>query len=261
MWLALLFELRKHLRRRRLLIAVALSLAVPALFYAVPAARGTAFAASPDLFAGSNLGFMGLLILICAAFFGGDAISSELDKRTFLVSYVSPQRRMTVFAGKFMAAFIATAAMVMLYYGVIVSESGFIYGWNSMPGPMTTSLGVSLLYAMAALSVTFTFSSVMKSTITSNLLSFFVLMLILPIVSAILSFTGIDPWFVPTYYSSLITQVFGTVSLFGPGEGGGGPPGAFSFVPDFATGLNVLAASAVVLTLLSALITSRRQME
>ena len=259
-WSAVLFELDKHMRRRRLLIALLLALVVPLLFYAVPRAVGVPFAATSTLFAGTNLGFASLLVLISAAFFGGDAISSELDKRTFLVSYVAPQRRTSMFVGKYLAAFFATALVTLFYYGVTFAEMESVYGWGDVPAAFSTSLAVALLYGLGALAVTFTFSSTMRSTITSNMLSFFALLLILPIVSGVLSIAGVNPWFVPTYYASLTTSVFGGTGGFGGGGPGGGG-GLSSFSPDFHTGLWVLCVSSIVLLAFSAVVASRRQME
>jgi len=255
--LAMAFELEKHLRRRRILIALLLATVVPLLFYAIPRLRGVAFASTSTLFAGNNLGFASLLILISAAFFGGDAISSELDKRTFLVSYVAPQRRTSMFAGKFLAAFLATALVTTLYYGITLAEMESAYGWGDVPAAFSTSFAVALLYALAALSVAFTYSSVMRSTITSNMLSFFTLLLILPIVQTVLSIAGVDPWFIPTFYSSLITSVFGGSSGFA-GPGGGGTA---SFTPDFHVGLSVISGWTAALVVFSASVTARRQME
>jgi ABC-2 type transport system permease protein len=258
----MLFELRKHVRRRRMLIALLLSTLVPLIFYAVPMALDRDFPSTSSQFARSNLGFVSLLVLISAAFFGGDAISSEVDKRTFLVSYVAPHRRTSMFAGKFLAAFVATAAMASIYYLITLSEIQAVYGLGDVPAALPTSFAVAVLYSLAALSVAFTFSALMKSTITSNLLSFFMLLLVLPIISGVLSIAGVDPWLVPTYYSSLISSVFGGPSDSVGGGGGGGPGAALaSFSPDFHTGLAVVSGWSVALLLFSALVTSWRQME
>lgn len=254
----MLFELDKHLRRRRILIALLLAILVPLLFYLVPRAAGIGFPANSTLFAGTNLGFASLLVLISAGFFGGDAISSEIDKRTFLVSYVSPQRRTSIFSGKFLAAYLATAGVVALYYAITLAEMGSVYGFADIPAAYTTSFGIALLYAAAALFVAFMFSSLMKSTITSNMLSFVALLFILPIISTVLAVAGVDPWLVPTYYASLITSVFGGVSAFG---GPGGGAGFSAFEADFNTGLVVVTGWTVALLIFSAFVTSRRQME
>ena len=261
-WSALLFELRKHVRRRRILIALLLATLIPLLFYLVPLARNASYPATSTQFANSNLGFVSLLVLVSAAFFGGDAISSELDKRTFLVSYAAPQRRTSMFVGKFLAAFIATVAIASVYYAITFAEIGAVYGLDHAPAAYATSYTFAVLYGILALAVAFTFSTLMRSTITSNLLSFFTLLFILPIVGGVLSLAGVDPWLVPTTYSSLITQVFGRASGFGGGFGGGNEAAILNaFTPDFHTGLAVVAGWSVVLLLGSALVTSRRQME
>lgn len=256
--LAFAFELRKHWRRYRIVLGGLLSLAVPLLFYFVPRFTETPFPATVSLFIGTNLGFVNALVLVTAAFYGGDAISAEVDKRTYLLSYVTPQRRTSAFAGKYLAALLLIVANVTIYYAVTLGEAGAIYGFGSVPAPLTTSYGVACLYSLSALSIAFFFTSFIRSAITSTLLALFTLILVLPIVQAVLYFVSIEPWFVPTYSAGLITQVFGTMSGFGEAATAIGYGTVFT--PDFILGLQVLAAWTLVLAPLGAFIAARREL-
>lgn len=255
--LACRFELLKHWGRYRLLLGALLALGVPSLFYIVPKLAGTGFPVASDLFVGLNLSFAGTLVVITAAYYGGDALSSEIDKRTYLVSYVTPQRRTSLMAGKFLAGLFLMVLDLSLYYGVTVWETVSIYGKGAVPSPMATSFAVACLYALTALAFAFFFSSFLRSAITSTLVSLFALTLILPIVEVVLAVVSVNPWFLPNYAAGLITTVLGyagalSQAMSSVGYGAG-------FVPGFATSLGVLAAWALVLLLASAIISSRQE--
>ena len=126
-WLSIKFELRKHLRRKRLLIVAALAILVPLIFYVY----------SPDTaseFAAGSLGFLGVLIIISGAMFAGDAIAGEFDKKTGLLSLPTPQKRLSIFAGKYIAALIATFIVVSIYYVITTLQIAHVYGGGRNPG-------------------------------------------------------------------------------------------------------------------------------
>ena len=71
-YLSVMFEMKKHLKRRRLLIITAIAILVPLLFYISIPDSATQFAAT-------SLNFINVLIAITAAMFAGDAISGEFE--------------------------------------------------------------------------------------------------------------------------------------------------------------------------------------
>ncbi|MFA5772066.1 MAG: ABC transporter permease [Thermoplasmata archaeon] len=253
-YITTMFELRKHMRRRRLLIAAFLAILFPVLFYVVPIAINSPFPEQALLFASNNLGFTEMLIVISSTFFASDAICGELDKRTYLVSFTMPQRRTSFIVGKYAAAFIATGFVISIYYLMILAEMIGIYGAFQIPLGFLTSYLIGLLYTMAAISVAFLFSSLLKSTISSALLVFFTLFMILPIVSGLLTLAKYDNWYVLTNTSSLITGVFG-VSTGGAMGGMGGS------ALNFYVGLKVMASYAIGLFCASLAITLYRGVE
>ncbi|MCK5560970.1 MAG: hypothetical protein KAJ51_10270 [Thermoplasmata archaeon] len=82
-------------------------------------------------------------------------------------------------------------------------------------------------------------------------------MMILPIISNVLMWVDVEPWFMVTYSSGLITTVLGFPSeLHGPGA-----EGIASFQPDFYTGLMVMVAYTIIFFLVSIIIANRKKME
>ena len=49
-----------------------------------------------------------MLIIVSVALVTGDAVSSEFEKKTDLLLFPIPQRRTSIFAGKYVAALIAS---------------------------------------------------------------------------------------------------------------------------------------------------------
>ena len=147
-YLSVKFELMKHLKNRRLLIVAALAIIVPLIFYVkVPDTAG--------VFAVNVLTFLNLLIVISAAMFAGDAICGEFEKKTNLLSFPTPQRRSSIFAGKYIAALLATFLVVLLYYVVMTLQIAQLYGWGAIPTELGKSFLTALLFSAAAVSVVF----------------------------------------------------------------------------------------------------------
>ncbi|MCK4444603.1 MAG: ABC transporter permease [Thermoplasmata archaeon] len=254
------FELKKHLNRKRIVLVVALAIALPLLFYSIPPLLGTDYAETANAFASTNLGFISLLIVISGALFAGDAVSSEFEKKTGLTLFSTPQRRTSINIGKFVAALLATWLVISVYYLVTMLEIAQIFGVGAVSMEFSMSFLLALIYAASVVAVIFFFSTIMKRTITSTLIGFFLLMLILPIIAGVLQLADVEPWFLVTYSSDLMTNVLGTSS---GGFGQNGPGGHFTggFSPDFYVGVGVMIAYAVSLFLISIGLANRREME
>jgi ABC-type transport system involved in multi-copper enzyme maturation permease subunit len=253
------YELRKHLRRRRLAIAAILGVIIPLAFYLVPRIWNLGYPDDAASFAADSMGFTNLLIIICAALFAADAISGEFEKKTALLTFPTPQRRTSILTGKYFAALIPTFIMVSVYYLIIMLEAGHIYGFATIPFAMLKSYLLALLYVCSVVSIAFLFSSFLKGTLSSALLTFFGLMIILPIISGFVTMANIEPWFIVTYSADLLTTVFGvSAPSFGPGEHG---MSAHSFTPDLCTGIGVMSGYAVILLIASIFVFARREVE
>ena len=257
-WLSIKFELRKHLRRKRLLIVTALAIVVPLIFYIIPRIGDVDFGGSASSFAANTLVFLNVLIVISAALFAGDAISSEFEKKTGLLLFPTTQSRTSIFIGKYIAALLATFLVVSLYCVVTTLEIMVVYGVEEIPTELAKSYLLALLYTTSAVSVVYFLSSVLKRTIASTVLGFVVLMMVLPIIQGVVGLVDVEPWFIVTYSAGLITEGLGDVG-FGPGGHHGFDSESFS--PDLYVGIGVMIAYTLILFLSSIVVANRKSME
>jgi ABC-2 type transport system permease protein len=237
-WLSLRFELLKHLRRRRLFIVAALAVVVPLFFYIY------FYQVHPDAavdFANMSLTFMPTLIVISAAMFAGDAVCGEFEKKTSLLVFPTPQRRFSIFAGKYLAALLCAFLVVALYYLVLTLQIGQLFGWGEIPGVLGKSFLTALIYSIAAASVVFLVGSLLKRSMSATIVGFLVLLMILPIIQMLITLLDQEPWFIVTYSGGLITSVLGAGSVSMPGHG----DMVQQFTPTLGTGIAVMATWAV----------------
>lgn len=252
------FEFLKHIKRKRLLMVIILTIFIPLIFYVIPPAFNIDYAETANEFAQSNLGFVTLLIIISGAVFAGDAVSGEFEKKTGLLLFPTPQRRTSIFVGKFIAALIATFLVVILYYLITLLEIVQIYGLSEISIELLKSFLLALIYSTSVVAIIFFFSSILKKTITSALLGFFLLMMILPIITSVLMFAEVDPWFIVTHSASLITDVLGVGGGF---QSGPRAVDLSAFDPDFYIGIGVMTAYTIFFFFASIIIANRRKME
>jgi ABC-type transport system involved in multi-copper enzyme maturation permease subunit len=257
-WLSIKFELRKHLRRKRLLIVTALAIVVPLIFYIIPRIEDVDFGASASSFAANTLGFLNVLIIISAALFAGDAICGEFEKKTGLLLFPTTQSRASIFIGKYIAALLATFLVVSLYCVVTTLEIMVVYGAGEIPAELAESYLLALLFTTSAVSVVYFLSSILKRAISSTILGFVLLMMVMHVIQNVLWLVDVEPWFIVTYSAELITERLGEVS-FGPG--GHDEFDSASFSPDLYVGIGVMIAYTLVLFLSSIVIANRRSME
>ncbi len=252
------FELLKHYRRNRIQMAVLMAIALASVFYLIPTIWDIGLAETAGDFAQLNLGFANLLIIISGALFAGDIISLEFENRTGLILFPTPQDHNSIFVGKYIASVVSTLSVLTIYYLVTALEIQYVYGLSEISTEFLKSYLFSILYMCGAVSLIFFFSSILKGAITSTLLGFFSLMMIMPITEQVMKMVEIEPWFIITYYGGLITDFFGVAqtSGFGPGD-----RFEATFAPDFYTGLMVMLGYTIILFLLGLFLANRRRGE
>ena len=248
------FELRKHLKRKRLILVLILAILLPLIFYVVPPLLNMDYSDTANDFASANLGFITLLIIISAALFAGDAISGEFENKTGLLLFPSPQRRTSIFLAKFIAALMLTSLVVSIYYLVTVLEITGIYGASEITTEFIKSYLIAIIYATSVTGILYFLSSIFKRSVISTITGFFSMMMILPIISTVLQMADVEPWFIVTYSSDLVTNVLGTSR---PGFRGM----TTSFTPDFHLGIAVMVAYTLILFFVTLMIANRKKME
>ena len=248
------YEIRKYIRGRRLLGILILVGLIIGLFLGLPPALGLPYASNPNAFVSTFATFTGLLVVLSGVLFAADALVSEHEKRTGYFLFPNPVRREVLVLGKITASLIVSGAVISLYYGaaaiaaLIVTKS------------LTWDVGLSYLYALsymtAVVGIAYLVSATFKSTVAATVLTFFLFTLIFSIVGALLPAAKIDPWFIPTSASGIISNVLGGAAVR-PGPGGEASVG---FVPDPATSLLVFLAYAIVGGVLAILWFRRREL-
>lgn len=242
-YLSFRFELLRHWKRRRLLIVVALSVFIPLLFYAY----------TPDeavMFAANSLDVVRVLGAIVAAFLAGDAVCGEFERKTGLVLFPTPQRRFSIFFGKYIAALLPTLLAGALYFVILTLQIAQLYGWGEIPVELWRSFLVTMLTATAAVSVIFFFSSLLKRAVAAIVMGFMFLWMFSFILEGILMRVGQEPWFLISYSSRLIVEELGVLSSlpFNPEDHADWYDFAIelTYRPDLGVSIAVLVAYAIV---------------
>ncbi|MFQ6128135.1 MAG: ABC transporter permease [Thermoplasmata archaeon] len=191
------YELFGYLRRKRLWAILVILFLVFFLILLVPPAYGVEYPPTFRDYARIYLEFTAILVLLCATFFGSDSLVSEFQQKTGFVIFPNPVKRSIIGLGKFSASMVASVLVISIYYGLIALFVGGIY--KTIEVEFAYSYLLAILYLSAAVGVAYLISSVMKGTVGSTLLTFFLFLLIFPMIQGILTFVGVKPWFFVTF--------------------------------------------------------------
>ncbi len=259
-YLSTRFEIKKHLRGKRVLIIAVFAIIIPIIISIAPWLSGVDFADSAGEFASSTLALIPFLIVISAVLFAGDAISSEFERKTGLLLFSTVQSRASILLGKYIAALIAILIGTSLYYAVVLLEIIIIYGLGDIPIELVQSYFIAFIYTTSILSIVFLMSSLLNRSMISTVLSFFILIMLLPAIGAAFTAASIEPWFILSYYSSLITNVLftGSSGLFIDVHG---MDILADYSPDIYIGIAIMIAYTIVLLTSSIVLLNRKDMK
>ena len=143
---------------------------------------------SPESFETLFLNFASFLIIICATFFGADAIVSEFQNRTGYLVFPNPIKRSVLFLGKFSASVTAGFMVVTIFYAVLAVLS--IISARGIDDDFLLSFGYAVEFLVAAMAVAYLISSVLKGSTGATVLTFFLFVMILPIIDSVSAFSG-----------------------------------------------------------------------
>lgn len=213
------YEFLKHLRRRRLYIILGISLLVEALALILIPVLRDGYPDNVMLMAGM-LTVGPSLAAIGAIFFAGDAIAGEYESKTGFLLFTNPIKRYLLWTGKYLAGFIAVAALIIFTYIITAIALLVIYG--EVPLEILESFGLCVLYASATLSITFFFSAISKGSMGATVMTLLFVWVISGIVESVLAFTGNPYWFLISAGGDSIALPYGSLESFMSGFGMGG---------------------------------------
>ena len=256
-------ELFRFTRGWRLPAVLGIVLLISGLIIAIPQIMNYRVPDDPKEYFRTFAGFAGILALICATFFGADAIVSEYQNRTGYVIFPAPVRRETLFSGKFIASFIACMIALGMYY--LIGSIATLYFTGKGSISILQSFLLASLYMWALLSVAFLISSLMKGTTASNVLVFVLFLMIFPIAESMLSLAGVEPSAIPTYSGNTITDILSdpypvTSKQVIPIGRNNTTMTVWDFHPTLAQGIGVLLAYGITSTALAVYIFKKREM-
>ncbi|MDA4112060.1 MAG: ABC transporter permease [Thaumarchaeota archaeon] len=261
------YEILNYFRSRRFFILLAITLLISGLLTFAIAYEGDSIAGSPPQalpFYATYWGFASnLIVVFCAVFFGGDAISGEFQNKTGYFLVGNPIRRSSIYVGKWIAAL--TASLIMMgVFTVICLGNGFYWIGTSIPTQFVEAISFTLIYLVAALGFTFFFSSLFKSSSFSILVTVVLLLFGFSLIDTVVTnLIHVEPWFTLSYGSGIISNVFTipypqhitTVSFGGGGRG----PTLTEYIPTIPEGLIIMVIYFALTAILGLLLFERKE--
>jgi len=201
------YELLNYVRSLRFIVLLIITLIIVGALTGVTAYyRPGALLVSGLAFYGTWWAAITALIALCAALFGGDAISGEFQNKTGYFLFAHPVRRSAVFLGKMSAAFLASAVIIAIYAAITVANGWYYTG--APPILFWDSFGFALIYLLGALGFTFLFSSLFKSGAMSIIVTLVLLLFGFALIDELVSaLAHVEPWFSIVYGSGIIGDV------------------------------------------------------
>ncbi|MFA5452261.1 MAG: ABC transporter permease subunit [Candidatus Methanomethylophilaceae archaeon] len=177
-------EMTKFFRGKRMLLFLGLVVTVLLLITVLPYALGDGLSKDPKEIIQTYISFVYLLVLLAATLFASVTIVSEYEERTALILFTRPIKKSSIFLGKFSASLIIGIAFVGLYYLLVALISLIVAG--GVDSEMAKSLLLAVMYVIGTFGVAILISSIMKKASTSTIITFVILLMILPIISAVI---------------------------------------------------------------------------
>lgn len=212
---------------------------------------------SPESFMTLFLNFASFLIIICATFFGADAIVSEFQNRTGYLVFPNPIKRSVLFLGKFFASITAGLIVVTLFYVVLIALS--MVSARGIDDDTLLSFAYSVEYLVAVMAVAYLISSILKGSTGATVLTFFMFIMILPIIDSVSMFSGVKIEGSLTFSANAITYIL--VDPYPVDEAV--EMGGFrfnSFYPDQVLAAVVMMAYALVSVAMAMFLFNRKQL-
>lgn len=149
------------------------------------------------------------VVVLSGIFFGGDAISGEFQNKTGYFGVPNPIRRSSIYIGKWLAAFIASAVIIGIF--TVVTVVNGLYYFSGVPYQFGESLLFTVFYLAAVLGFTFFFSSLFKSSSMSILVTAILFLFVFTLIQQLVAgLVQIEPWFILTYGAQIIPNVLTT---------------------------------------------------
>ena len=191
------YDLLKHLRSKRLLGLLVIEALILSLIFLVPILLDQTIPDDPMDYMSSYIGGVGILVVLAATMFAGDAIVSEFQSRTGYLLFPNPVKRWVIFMGKFASTLGILFLLLVVHYGAAAVLTFIMIGGSSVN--WVYSMLFAMCYGTAAAALGIFLSSLMKGSTGALVLTFFALLLILPMLEGVLMISDIEPYYILTF--------------------------------------------------------------
>ncbi len=200
------YQFKNYLRAKRLYILLLITALVIALIVFVHAYYGNPSEDTLKGTASDFASFASTLVVLTALFFGGDAIAAEYQNKTGYFLLPNPIKRYVVFWGKYIASFLASTIILLLYF-----FSGAVYTYyfhQQIPVEYYYSVLYSFVFLLSLLAFTYLFSTFFKNGAVALTIVAILYFFVFNIIDGVSQIANIEPWFSITYAANIITLVF-----------------------------------------------------
>ena len=198
------YEMEKHFQSRGFYGMMALIILIISLEVIVRPLLGLSFPNDSVSFISEYTTWVSIIVIIGAVAFASGALSSEFEKRTGLLMFPQPVKRMSYMIGKYLSSIIVMAIALGVYYLIISVLSMVIVG--GVPWTILLSYGFAVLYGAAVCAVALLFSSMLKTNTASIVATVLTFLMVMTLVVQLLSISGIDPFFMASNAGGAISH-------------------------------------------------------
>ena len=200
------YQFKNYIRSKRLLTLILITLAIVIAYIVVIHFYIEPSYMEVNAFAKNWVSPISFLIILAALFFGGDAIAGEYQTKTGYFLLPNPIRRESIFWGKYIASFLASTIVMLIYWAFALGDVYYYYKEISIA--LWYSFGLSFLFLLSLLALTYLFSSLLNNGTVAIVLVAIIYFFVFNIVDSISMLTGVEPWYSITYGASILTLVF-----------------------------------------------------
>jgi ABC-2 type transport system permease protein len=205
------YQLRDYFLSRRFILMMAIVALIGTIFTAVVGYyRPPAYLTDSSAYYGTFwTNGVTVVILFAAVIFGGDAIAGEFQNRTGYFLMGLPIRRATVYAGKYIAAFVAALTALLAFAVILLANAAYYFGSGAVTGAFATSFVLSIVYLLSVLGTTFFFSSLFKSSMYATLVVAVLFLFGFSLLQLVITLlVKVEPWFLISYAAQTIGYPF-----------------------------------------------------
>jgi ABC-2 type transport system permease protein len=213
---------------------------------------------SAQNFESGFLSFASILIVICATFFGADAIVGEYQNRTGYLMFPNPIKRQSLFFGKFAASMTAGIVVMVIFYASVLVLS--VVSVGAVDSDLALSFAFALEYMVAVMAIAYLISSVLKGTTGATVLTFFLFIMILPILDSISMVSGVKLGGSITFAGGVIQYIIQDPYPVDSSSSFGGGFTFYNFYPEPVMAAITMAGYAIVAIVLSIILFKRKQL-